>query len=507
MKRYLILSIIPLLQMTNNPHVSAQTIEGRWSLGVRGGINLYSNDLDRSKLGPGIETSVRYGLFRRLSLGVSAGYEELNSDLIPETFGLPFEYAKLHSFPLSVTAWFHPLPGKNFSPFVYAGIGGMVYQRIESQDIRIVESSIHVPLGVGFEVFATKDLSVSVDAGFRILDDRTERLVRQSSDTYSAFTAGVNFYLGRSGIADDDGDGLTNDEEDRLKTNSSSSDSDSDGLKDGEEVKRYRTDPLKADSDGDLITDRDEVIVSRTDPLKPDSDDDGIKDSDEQTNGTDPLNADTDGDELTDGEEIGLGSNPRAVDTDGDGISDRDEAQKYLTNLTKADTDEDGLSDGDEILQSKTDPFKIDTDGGGAPDGVEVGRNTSPLIPTDDVFVDALTLAPSVPVALEEITFESGSAIIARGSEKTLENAFIALVLNPNTEVDIVGHTDDAGDPEANTQLSFARAQAVKEWLISHGIAEGRLRVFGMGASEPVAPNDTPEGQAKNRRIELRVRE
>ena len=65
------------------------------------------------------------------------------------------------------------------------------------------------------------------------------------------------------------------------------------------------------------------------------------------------------------------------------------------------------------------------------------------------------------------------------------------------------GHTDNTGVPDLNQKLSEDRAATVKTWLVAHGVGEARLNPRGFGATRPVADNKTPEGRARNRRVEL----
>jgi OOP family OmpA-OmpF porin len=69
----------------------------------------------------------------------------------------------------------------------------------------------------------------------------------------------------------------------------------------------------------------------------------------------------------------------------------------------------------------------------------------------------------------------------------------------------IIGHTDSTGDPAYNKQLSLQRAEAVRDYLVANGVAAEKLRVVGRGADDPIASNETPEGQAENRRVEVIV--
>ena len=67
------------------------------------------------------------------------------------------------------------------------------------------------------------------------------------------------------------------------------------------------------------------------------------------------------------------------------------------------------------------------------------------------------------------------------------------------------GYTDSIGRPEANKKLSIDRANAVRDQLVSAGVAASRIETQGLGEENPIASNDTDEGRAKNRRLELTV--
>jgi outer membrane protein OmpA-like peptidoglycan-associated protein len=73
--------------------------------------------------------------------------------------------------------------------------------------------------------------------------------------------------------------------------------------------------------------------------------------------------------------------------------------------------------------------------------------------------------------------------------------------------VRVVGHTDSTGSDAINNPLSLDRAQAVRDYLTRHGVAGGRIEVEGVGERQPVADNSTAEGRARNRRVEIFLRE
>lgn len=106
----------------------------------------------------------------------------------------------------------------------------------------------------------------------------------------------------------------------------------------------------------------------------------------------------------------------------------------------------------------------------------------------------------------EPIQFAAGSDAIAAASHPMLDE--VKEILNKRkdfTTVRIEGHTDNTGDAGENLELSKKRALAVAKYLVSAGVDGKRLLAVGFGDSKPVASNDTPEGQAQNRRITIVV--
>ncbi len=103
------------------------------------------------------------------------------------------------------------------------------------------------------------------------------------------------------------------------------------------------------------------------------------------------------------------------------------------------------------------------------------------------------------------ITFATDSSDISPQFYTTL-NA-VATVLNgfPETLIEVTGHTDSTGSAEYNLRLSQQRAQSVAQYLVAQGVAPNRIVARGMGESMPIASNDTPEGRAQNRRVEIRI--
>ena len=105
-----------------------------------------------------------------------------------------------------------------------------------------------------------------------------------------------------------------------------------------------------------------------------------------------------------------------------------------------------------------------------------------------------------------DIRFATGSAKFLPEAQRDLRAMFKDLVVAGGTLVEIHGHTDNVGTVDGNMKLSESRAFAVKKWLeeqSSSNFPEGRVKVFAHGATEPLAPNDSTAGRAKNRRVEI----
>ncbi|THH37580.1 OmpA family protein [Neolewinella litorea] len=108
-------------------------------------------------------------------------------------------------------------------------------------------------------------------------------------------------------------------------------------------------------------------------------------------------------------------------------------------------------------------------------------------------------------IVLRNVFFETASDELLELSTEELDRLVALLESKPGLGVEIAGHTDDVGSDEANQRLSERRAASVKAYLESQGIAADRIRSVGYGESRPVAPNDTEEGRARNRRTTFRL--
>ncbi len=140
-------------------------------------------------------------------------------------------------------------------------------------------------------------------------------------------------------------------------------------------------------------------------------------------------------------------------------------------------------------------PRVMDSDGDGVPDDMDQCPNTPKGA--------KVTRTGCWLLAGESVLFDTSKATIK--DHTLLDAATDILRQNPGLTGEIRGHTDSTGPRDFNMALSLRRANAVRDYFISQGIAASRLRVTGVGPDEPVAPNDTSEGRRLNRRVELRA--
>ena len=106
-----------------------------------------------------------------------------------------------------------------------------------------------------------------------------------------------------------------------------------------------------------------------------------------------------------------------------------------------------------------------------------------------------------------DISFDSGSYQIKSNLRPILDRFAVTLNQNPVTTVKITGHTDNRGSDAINNPLSVNRADATRDYLVTRGVALNRIAIDGRGSREPIASNNTAEGRAMNRRVEIFVAE
>ncbi|MBN2037647.1 MAG: OmpA family protein [Chitinispirillaceae bacterium] len=197
------------------------------------------------------------------------------------------------------------------------------------------------------------------------------------------------------------------------------------------------------------------------------------------------------------------------VPEDKDNFEDQDGCPDY-------DNDKDGIYDSQDQCPDQPedrDGFQ-DLDGCPDPDndkdGIPDASDNCPNQPeTYNNFKDSDGCPDEEPkeikqtLTLHGVNFKTASAELLEESYFVLEKVFNSLEAFPNVRVEIAGHTDSEGGDSYNLALSNDRATSVMNYLISRGISADRLRAKGYGETRPIASNNTAEGRAKNRRVEV----
>ncbi|CAD5199869.1 OmpA family protein [Pseudomonas sp. FEN] len=121
--------------------------------------------------------------------------------------------------------------------------------------------------------------------------------------------------------------------------------------------------------------------------------------------------------------------------------------------------------------------------------------------------LDAKACEQQFAAALSQYKVRFGTAqdILSADSKAALDALVATARACPDEQIEVDGYTDNTGQADFNLALSTRRAEAVVAYLAQHGVSPEHLKAVGFGESHPVAANDTPEGQAENRRIEMKV--
>jgi len=188
-------------------------------------------------------------------------------------------------------------------------------------------------------------------------------------------------------------------------------------------------------------------------------------------------------------------------DNDGDGIPDVKDKCPNLAEDRDGFQDEDGCPD-------------YDNDGDAIPDSVDQCPDQAETVNgyrDEDGCPDRAPEKPKrrlevgMRLVFPNITFRSGSAELTAQAKAVLDSIYNVLAEYPEIRIEIRGYTDNVGSAAKNLILSQRRARAVKRYLVQKGIDPSRMVAVGLGEDHPIADNRTPEGRAKNRRIEFVV--
>ncbi len=108
-------------------------------------------------------------------------------------------------------------------------------------------------------------------------------------------------------------------------------------------------------------------------------------------------------------------------------------------------------------------------------------------------------------IRLNHLIFAQGKSTIDPKSYPELDEVVQMMKENPKIEIQLEGHTDNQGSPKANMELSQARVDAAKKYIVSKGISKGRVQTKAFGGTQPLANEMTQEARAMNRRVEMRI--
>ena len=411
-----------------------------------------------------------FSIGTQLSLGQAQRYDSIGSSFYLQ-WGIDFKYSFANGYILKENCWFDP----------YILIGGGLNKFGD------VKGSINP--GAGLNIWFMKNLGIFIQTQFEYMPhSNSGPYYNDPRPSYMHHSFGMVARLGKG------------------------KDTDHDGIPDSEDA--CPNDPGKPefagcpDTDGDGIIDKDDKCptVAGVPALQgcPDADGDGITDAEDDC----PTQA-------------GPAATKGCPDRDGDGIADKDDAcpDQPGPAATKGcpDRDGDGIADKDDACPDQKGPASTkgcpDSDGDGIPDKDDKCPTVPGLAEYGGCPKPALDETKKVEVqkklsfAAKNIFFETGQDVLKKQSLSVLDSVVAIMKQYDFLKLTVDGHTDNVGSENINLELSMKRSVAVVNYLTAHGIANNRLTPQGFGPSVPIADNKTAEGRAKNRRVELLIKD
>jgi len=468
--KYILLSYITLLFLTQS--LFAQNAQQKWGIGANYHLRYLPTLSPTAPTGKQIEWKSAYGIyFARyvapwLNAQLSAAWAPVCANNSPSQWnGLTdLDFALAYTF----NNGYIINETSPIAPYVKLGIGTYLSQ-VGVEGAETLTPQMNLPMGGGIKARVWKRLNVHIHATHK-------KGLGANGQNYTVFSAGFIVDLGRefkrnnplnfvsaneagAGIEkrDKDKDGVADQNDpcpNQKGTANGCPDADRDGIPDKEDKCPYQA--------GEL--------VHQGCPYTKDSDIDGIPDIEDRCP-----------------HESGLAHLQGCPDSDFDGIANPDDEcpkQEGIAALGGCpDSDFDGIRDIDDKC-----PFTY---------GVAESAGC-PKVEVEAVAAKSTALPKS-----HIITFPSGSKKLPKAAELTLDQVVNQMIADNSLSVKVEGYTDSAGDAKTNKTLSTKRAKLCTAYLTQRGIASDRITTQGYGEENPIADNNTPEGRAKNRRVEL----
>ena len=140
----------------------------------------------------------------------------------------------------------------------------------------------------------------------------------------------------------------------------------------------------------------------------------------------------------------------------------------------------------------------------GALIGNKMDKQKKELEEIKNAQVESVNDGQAIKVTFDSgILFATNSSTLNQVSQSALTQFSNSLKANPDTDVQVYGHTDSSGNDKINIPLSKERANSVQNFLVNQGILSSRLKADGLGSSQPIADNSTATGKTQNRRVEI----
>ncbi|MBN2172525.1 MAG: OmpA family protein [Bacteroidales bacterium] len=478
MKKTLLFIIAALFISTVN---QAQSEDKKWAIGLHGGFAQYNGDLGQgfydfgqAYYGFGALTLSRY-LTSHLDVSLQSSYGDIGYQAISGHFNHTMIQSNLQ---LKFT--FFKYDEVIVRPFLFAGVGILYFDNKTSDNS--FNNATLPSYGGGLNFKLSPSFYLQLQETFLYSDyDNVDGESHDAKDSYLLHSLGIVYNIGK--MKDEDNDGVS-DKKDECPGTPAGVTVDSKGC------------PVDTDLDGIPDYQDDCPTVPGVASAKgcPDRDGDGIAD-DKDNCPDDPGEAkfngcpDRDGDDIIDKEDDcpedkGLAEFQGCPDRDGDQIIDKEDACP----------DDPGLAE-----------FQGCPDADG--DGIIDKQDLCPEIPGVIENNGCPEIKEEVKAVLENavygIRFDFGKSSINKSSFKILDEVAKIMLDNPYYKLKIDGHTDSKGNDDFNMKLSEERAASVEKYLEGKGIDEDRIYSKGYGETMPVGDNDTEEGRAKNRRVEL----